>query len=415
VKAAILAIGDEIVAGTTLDTNSAFVAQSLRERGVEVVAFFAASDDEAGIARAVERALEEAELVVTTGGLGPTADDLTTAVIARLAERPLQLHEASLAAIEERFRSRGIEMTPNNRKQALFPEGSEVIPNPMGTAPGFICPVLIAGGTRHVASFPGVPREMRRMVEETLLPWLENRSGGARFATRVFSTFGLPESRLDELLVGVLEGEEGRLAFRAAFPRVQSRITLSGGPDDDLEARLDAAELRVRERLGHHLYGVGDVGMEEVVGSLLRERALTLAVAESCTGGLIGHRLTDVPGISSSFLLGVVAYSNAAKERMLDVSPATLERFGAVSVETAEQMARGVRAAAGSDLGLATTGIAGPGGGTAEKPVGTVCIALAWEDGIWSRRLELGARQRDWIKEMTAQMGLDRVRRHLLE
>jgi nicotinamide-nucleotide amidase len=415
VRAAILSIGDEIVAGMTLDTNSAFLAQTLREQGVEVVAFFAAPDDEPAIARAIERGLEEAELVVCTGGLGPTADDLTTAVIARLAKRPLQLHEPSLTAIEERFRSRGLPMTPNNRKQAMLPEGCEVIPNPGGTAPGFVCPLETAGGRSHVAAFPGVPRETRRMVEETLVPWVAARAGGARFATRVFSTFGLPESRLDELLVGVMEGEEGRLAFRAAFPRVQARITLAGRDGDDLESRLDAAEHRVRERLGHHLYAVGDVGMEEVVGQLLRERGLTLAVAESCTGGLIGHRLTDVPGSSSYFLLGVVAYANEAKQSLLEVSPGTLERHGAVSTETALEMARGARVVAGSSLGLATTGIAGPGGGTEEKPVGTICIALAWEGGAWSQRFDLGTRNRDWIKETTALLALDRLRRWLLD
>ncbi|MBA2671350.1 MAG: competence/damage-inducible protein A [Gemmatimonadetes bacterium] len=413
-RVSLLAIGDEIVSGTTVDTNSSFVSQSLREVGVEVVAIFSVVDDEAAITRAVKRAFEEADLVVSTGGLGPTADDLTTPCMARLAGCELKLHEPSLRAIEERFRSRGIEMTPNNRKQALLPEGSEVIPNPIGTAPGFICPVEVGGVTRHVASFPGVPREMRRMVEETLIPWVTARAAGTRFASRVFSTFGLAESRLDELLVGVLDGEEGRLAFRAAFPRVQARITLNGADGDDLDARLDAAEARVRERLGHHLYGVGDVGMEEVVGSLLRELGLTLALAESCTGGLIGHRLTDVPGSSEYFRLGIIAYANEAKQALLSVSRETIETHGAVSVETAVEMARGARTAARSDLGLATTGIAGPGGGTAEKPIGTVCIAIAWEGGDWSKRFDLGARDRDWIKQMTAQVGLDSLRRHLL-
>ncbi|CAN5812745.1 competence/damage-inducible protein A [soil metagenome] len=413
-RVSLLAIGDEIVSGTTVDTNSSFVSQSLREVGVEVVAIFSVVDDEAAITRAVKRAFEEADLVVSTGGLGPTADDLTTPCMARLAGCELKLHEPSLRAIEERFRSRGIEMTPNNRKQALLPEGSEVIPNPIGTAPGFICPVEVGGVTRHVASFPGVPREMRRMVEETLIPWVTARAAGTRFASRVFSTFGLAESRLDELLVGVLDGEEGRLAFRAAFPRVQARITLNGADGDDLDARLDAAEARVRERLGHHLYGVGDVGMEEVVGSLLRELGLTLALAESCTGGLIGHRLTDVPGSSEYFRLGIIAYANEAKQALLSVSRETIETHGAVSVETAVEMARGARTAARSDLGLATTGIAGPGGGTAEKPIGTICIAIAWEGGDWSKRFDLGARDRDWIKQMTAQVGLDSLRRHLL-
>ncbi|HEX7239072.1 MAG TPA: competence/damage-inducible protein A [Longimicrobiaceae bacterium] len=413
-KAALLAIGDEIVAGLTVDTNSGFLAEQLRAVGVEPVAGFSAPDDEGAIARAFERALEEADVAISTGGLGPTADDLTTAVVARLAGRALRLDEASLAAVEERFRSRGMEMPPNNRKQALLPEGSTVVPNPTGTAPGFICPVGRGGAIRHVVCLPGVPREMRRMAVETVVPWLEGLSPGRRFLSRVFSTFGLAESRLDELLEGVVSPGEARLAFRAAFPRVQARLTVSGTPDEDLEGRMDALEARVRERLGTHVYAVGDEGMEETVGRLLRERGATLAVAESCTGGLIGHRITEVPGSSAYFLLGVVTYSNEAKRDVLGVSPVTLERWGAVSTQTAEEMAAGARRVSGATLGLATTGVAGPGGGTPEKPVGTVCVGLAWEGGAWSRRYDLGERSRDWVKGMTAQIALDRVRRWAL-
>ncbi|CAN5624769.1 competence/damage-inducible protein A [soil metagenome] len=415
IRAALLAIGDEIVSGTTIDTNSSFISQSLRAIGVDVVAIFSVTDDQEAIARAFHRALEEAELVVATGGLGPTADDLTTSTIASLAGRSLLLDAASLEAIEQRFRSRGVPMSPNNRKQALFPAGSEIISNPIGTAPGFICPLEIAGSTRHVAAFPGVPLEMRRMVEETLIPWVVARSGSERFETRVFSTFGLSESRLDELLAGVLEGQQGRLAFRAAFPRVQARITLQGSDAGVLESRMADVEHLVRERLGTHLYGVGNVGLEDVLGGLLVDHGLTLAVAESCTGGLIGHRLTEVPGSSQYFLLGVVAYSNDAKERLLSVSSETLAHFGAVSTETAVEMARGARMAAGSSLGLATTGIAGPSGGTAEKPVGTVCVGISGEGGEWARRFDLGTRDRGWIKEMTAQIALNHLRLHLLE
>jgi nicotinamide-nucleotide amidase len=414
VKAALLAIGDEIVAGLTTDTNSGFLAEQLRSVGVEPVAGFAAPDDEAAIVRAFERALAEADVAVSTGGLGPTADDLTTAAVARLAGRSLRLDEPSLAIIEERFRGRGIPMPENNRKQALFPEGSTVVPNPLGTAPGFIVPVGRGGAIRHVVCLPGVPREMRRMAVETVLPWLEGLNPGRRFVSRTFSTFGLAESRLDELLAGVVEPGEARLAFRAAFPRIQARLTVSGKPDEDLEGRLDALEARVRERLGAHLYAIGDEGMEETVGRLLQERGLTLAVAESCTGGLIGDRITDVPGSSGYFLLGVVSYSDEAKERMLGVRPETLRGHGAVSTETAEEMAAGVRQISGASLGLATTGIAGPGGGTPDKPVGTVCVALSWEGGAWSRRYQLGERSRDWVKGMTAQVALDRVRRWLL-
>ncbi|HYJ79580.1 MAG TPA: competence/damage-inducible protein A [Longimicrobiaceae bacterium] len=413
-KAAILAIGDEIVCGTTLDTNSAFLAGELRPVGVDPVAGFAVPDDEEDIVRALERALQDAELVVCTGGLGPTADDLTTACVARVAGRELELHEPSLEAIRERFRARGLEMTENNRKQALFPAGSFVIPNPNGTAPGFVCPVERGGVVRHVACLPGVPRETRAMVPETLVPWVQARQPDRRYASRTFSTFGVTESRLDELLVGVVAADEARLAFRAAFPRIQARLTVSGAPDEDLGARLDALEARVRERLGSHVYAVGDEGMEETVGRLLRERGLTLAVAESCTGGRIGDWITDVPGSSDYFLLGVATYADAAKERVLGVAAATLAAHGAVSTQAAEEMAGGVRALAGADLGLATTGIAGPGGGTPEKPVGTVCIGLAWEGGVWSRRFDLGPRGRDWVKGMTSQLALDRLRRWLL-
>jgi nicotinamide-nucleotide amidase len=413
-NAALLAIGDEIVAGLTTDTNSGFLAGELRAVGVEPVAGFAVTDDEDAIVRALERALEEAEIVVCTGGLGPTADDLTTACVARLAGKAMVMHDASLAHIEGLFRARGIEMPPNNRKQALIPDGATVIPNPTGTAPGIICPVVRGGVTRFVACLPGVPREMRRMARETLVPWAAARNPGRRFVSRVFSTFGLAESKLDELLVGAVDPAEARLAFRAAFPRVQARITVSGAPGEDLEGRLDTLEVRVRERLGTHLYAIGDEGMEETVGRLLREREMTLAVAESCTGGLIGHRITDVPGSSAYFLLGVATYSNGAKEGVLGVRAGTLREHGAVSTQTAEEMAEGVRRLAGADLGVSTTGIAGPGGGTADKPVGTVCIAVAWEGGVWSRRYDVGDRGREWVKGMTAQIALDRVRRHLL-
>jgi nicotinamide-nucleotide amidase len=414
VRAALLAIGDEIVAGLTTDTNSGFLAEQLRAVGVDPVGVLAAPDDEPAILRALERGLEDAEVVICTGGLGPTSDDLTTAVVARLAGRELKPDESSLAGIEERFRARGLEMSPSNRKQALFPEGSTIVPNPTGTAPGFICPLARGGAIRHVVCLPGVPREMERMARETVIPWLETLRPARRFASRVYSTFGLAESRLGELLEGVTSPDEGRLAFRAAFPRIQARITVSGEPDDDLEARLDAIEARVRERLGRHLYAVGDSGMEEVVGRLLRERGLTLGVAESCTGGLIGHRITDVPGSSAYFLLGVVTYANEAKERILGVHAETLRVHGAVSTRTAEEMAAGVRRISGADLGVATTGVAGPGGGTPGKPVGTVCVGLAWEGGVWSQRYDLGDRGREWVKGMTAQVALDRLRRWLL-
>lgn len=413
--AAILAIGDEIVAGITTDTNSPFAAQVLRGAGIDCIGFFAVPDDESAIRQALDRAFADADFILTTGGLGPTVDDLTTASIAAHAGLPLRLHRPSLEAIEARFQVMGMEMPENNRKQALLPEGADPIPNPQGTAPGFFLRLSTDHGPRIVATLPGVPREMRRMLEETVVPRIVATGGAAVIGSRVFSTVGLSESRLDELLRDVVPPGEGRMSFRAAFPRLQARVTVTADTPEELVTRLDRVEARVSARLGDHLYAIGDEGLEETVGRLLRERRVTLAVAESCTGGLIGHRLTEVPGSSDYFLLGIVAYSNASKQSLLGVSEETLVSDGAVSEATVREMARGAREVARADFGLATSGIAGPGGGTLDKPVGTVCIGLAWDGGEWSRTYHFAPRSRSWVKEVTAQVALNRLRKHLLE
>ena len=411
-RASILAIGDEIVSGLTLDTNSAWLAERLREVGVEVVGILAVGDDDDAIARALRRGLEDGDVVITTGGLGPTGDDRTAACVARVAERPLRRSAAALETIRERFRVRGREMSPSNEKQADFPEGSTVVPNTTGTAAGFVCPVGSEG--QRIISLPGVPGEMRRMAEETVIPLLAQEAGGRKFVSRTFSTFGLPESRLGELLEDVLGDSPGRLSFRAAFPLIQARVTLEGPVGSGVRPRLDDIERRVQERLGHYLYAVGDEGMEETVGRLLTKAGATLAVAESCTGGLIGHRLTDVPGSSAYFHLGITAYHNDAKVRLLGVPEETLATHGAVSTQVAAAMARGVRERGETDIGLSVTGIAGPGGGSAEKPVGTVCIGLASGESLWSRRYVLGDAGRERVKTWSAQIALNRVRLHLL-
>lgn len=414
-RAAILAIGDELVTGSTTDTNSGYLAQSLRSIGVDVSGFFTVADDEDAIAAALRRALEDAELIVTTGGLGPTSDDLTTASIARLAGLPLDLDTGSLAAMEDRFRSRHMEMPPNNRKQALFPRGSTILPNPSGTAPGFICDIVDGSSRRHIASLPGVPREMRRIVEESLLPWLAERSDGRVFGSRIFSVVGLTESKMDGLLEGAVDPDEARLSFRAAFPRMQARVTVSALTKEEVETRLTHLERAIRERLGASVYAMGDVALEEVIGGLLREGGHTLSVAESCTGGLIGHRITNVPGSSDYFLLGAIAYANEMKSEILGVREATLAEHGAVSEAVVGEMATGIRRAAGASIGLSTSGIAGPGGGSIEKPVGTICIGIASDVGMRTFTHSLGDRSRGWIKDMTAQLALDHLRRMLIE
>jgi nicotinamide-nucleotide amidase len=412
-QAVILSTGDELTTGRTLDTNAHYIADQLLAVGIDVAAMLVVGDYPDRIAWAWRTALQQADLIVCTGGLGPTADDLTTETVARVAGVGLRMDEAVADRIRQMFAAMGRTMPENNLKQALFPEGAAVIANRLGTAPGFRLAIPTARGRCHCIVLPGVPREMKAMLAEDVLPWVRLARGGtAEYRSHTFQTFGISESALDELVAGVVDPAEGRLAFRAAFPQISLRVTVQGEPGE-VEQRLERAAAALRVRLGPYCYGEGNTTMEAAVGALLAAHRATLAVAESCTGGLIGHRLTDVPGSSAYVRADVVAYSNEIKQALLGVPAATLEQHGAVSVETAEAMARGVRRLAGSTIGLATTGIAGPGGGTAEKPVGTVCIALDSDAGPRSHRYQLWG-TRDWVKLLTSQIALDWVRRWAL-
>ena len=412
-RAVILSSGDELTTGRTVDTNANFIAEKLVGAGLDVVAILVVGDYADRIAWAWREAMRQAQLVVSTGGLGPTADDLTTEVVAQVTGRVLRRDEAVADRIHQMFAAMGRVMPENNLKQALFPEGATILANALGTAPGFRVDLDTEWGERHLIVLPGVPREMKPMIEEQVLPWLQQARGGDDvYLSHTFQTFGISESALDELVAGCVPPEEGRIAFRAAFPQISVRLTVHGRPE--LAApRRDVLAARLRERIGTYAYGEGDTSMEQVVGEMLRARGLTLAVAESCTGGLVGHRLTNIPG-SSSYLLGdFVTYADSAKVSVLGVRQETLERVGAVSEEVASEMAAGARRIAGSDLGLSTTGIAGPDGGTKEKPVGTVCIALATAERTYVRRYQFWG-TRDWVKLLTSQVALDWVRRHLL-
>ncbi len=412
-KVALISTGDELTTGRTVDTNANFLADRLFSAGFDVVAILVVGDDRERIAWAWREAMEQAEVVISTGGLGPTADDLTTETIAQVTGRSLILDEAVAESIRQRFAAMGREMPLNNLKQARFPEGAVILSNPLGTAPGFRLEVQSQIGPRWLFALPGVPREMKPMFTDQVLPWLvEHRGGSVVYLSRVFQTFGISESALDELVDGVVPSERGRLSFRAAFPQISVRLTVHGPPD---QAERELAEWgdRLRQRLGVYCYAEGDVSMEEVVGQELRRRGWRLAVAESCTGGLVGHRITNVPGSSHYFLGGVVAYSNEAKEQFLGVPRETLERYGAVSVETAQEMAAGVCQRFGADLGLGITGIAGPEGGSPDKPVGTVCFGLATATERFARRYQLWG-TREWIKLLASQIALDWIRRQAL-
>jgi nicotinamide-nucleotide amidase len=409
-RVAILSTGDELTSGRTLDTNANFIADQLLRCGHDVVAIVVVGDYRDRIAWAWQTTLQQADVVLSTGGLGPTADDLTTETISAFSGRRLVLDQTVADRIRQMFNAMGRQMPENNLKQALFPEAATVIANALGTAPGFRLEIEVGGKPRHCVVLPGVPREMKPMLLEQVLPWLRELGGGKdTYLSHEFQTFGISESALDELVAGAIEPSVGRVAFRAAFPQISVRVTVHG-PTGEVEARLDDAARRLRERIGSYCYGEGDTTMEAVVGDLLSRNGATVAVAESCTGGLIGHRLTNVPGSSAYLRADVVAYANDAKVSLLGVSRETLERHGAVSTQVAEEMAKGVRRVAGATLGLATTGIAGPDGGTPEKPVGTVCIALDTQGIAYSQRYQLWG-TRDWIKLLSSQIALDWVRR----
>ncbi|MFN2427507.1 MAG: competence/damage-inducible protein A [Candidatus Binatia bacterium] len=416
--AAILATGDEIVGGRTVDTNSAWLADKLAALGIDVVAFMAVSDDVDRIAWAWQSAVERADLVISTGGLGPTTDDLTSETVAAVAGVPLELDEAQVERIREFFRSRGRTMSENNLRQAMIPAGAVVIDNPVGTAPGYRIDLARTGGVVAVGMvFPGVPREMKPMFETTALPWIAARTDPGRVVvSRTFSTFGLPESVLDQRLRGVVPASRGRLAFRASFPKISVRVSVSG-TSAAAEREVEALAGEVRSRIAEVVYADNDSSMEQVVGQLLTSRGLRVATAESCTGGLIGDRLTDVAGSSVYYSGGIVAYSNDLKERVLGVNVKTLEQYGAVSEQTAREMATGALRVAASDIAVSTTGIAGPDGGTPDKPVGTVAIAIATRvgDGVEvDSRLYRFWGGRDWVKTLTSQVALDWIRRSLV-
>jgi nicotinamide-nucleotide amidase len=407
-RAAILSTGDELTTGRIADTNAQWIADKLFELGIDVVTVVTVGDYPERLEWAWRQALSQADVVISTGGIGPTADDLTTETVGAVLGRKLVEDGPSADRMRKFFASRGVDMPLNNLKQALVPEGYVIVPNPLGTAPGY----RVQAGGKHIVVLPGVPREMKPMVEDTVVPWLRAQQGSDIYLAHTFQTFGISESGLDELVAGVVGPSEGRVSFRASFPEVSVRVVVRGQPDE-AQARLDAVATRMREKLGEYCYGEGAVTMEAVVGLALKTRGWKLGLAESCTGGLVSHRITAIPGSSAYFIGGVEAYANSAKTNLLGVSRETLKAHGAVSEQCAGEMAAGALRAFGADVAVSTTGIAGPDGGTPEKPVGYVCFGLATADGVVTRTHQLwGAR--DWVKLLASQVALDMVRRTTL-
>jgi nicotinamide-nucleotide amidase len=416
VKLEVLTIGTELLLGAALDTNALDLGTALAAAGIEVTRRTTVADKPAAVADAVREALARTGAVLTTGGLGPTRDDLTKQAVAGVLGRPLVLNEAVLRHIEARFRRFGRTMTPSNRVQAELPEGAVVLPNPRGTAPG----VWLEDGARLVIMLPGVPVEMRGLLVEEVLPRLVARARAAEGAARVvrsrtLRTTGIPESALAERIAAIEDGlGEITLAYLPSVAGVDLRLTAWELPPDEADARLDAAARQVHAELGIRCYGEAEADLAAVLLELLRRTGRRLAVAESCTGGGLGARLTAIPGASDCFVGGVIAYADAVKIAQLDVPPATLEAHGAVSEETVRAMAEGAARRFSVDCALAVTGIAGPGGGTPEKPVGTVWLAARHGETTRAlRRQFLG--ERDEIRARSAQAALDLLRHALLD
>jgi competence/damage-inducible protein CinA-like protein len=409
-RAVILSTGDELTIGKVVDTNSSAIADSLFAIGVEVSAVLTVGDDREKLQWAIRQGRELGDILIGTGGLGPTEDDLTTAVVAEFLGCELIEDEEVAQSLKRRFEARGIAWTANNLKQALFPVGSAIIPNPVGTAPGFR---LSIGPGKSLIWLSGVPQEMKAMLSESVIPWVvKQKSDAQQMASCTFKIYGLTESKLDDLVKPLELGSRARLSFRAHYPDLSLRLTVKGG--EERAEVLTRLKSQVRQALGSHIYAEGDATLEEIVGELLLAKQRTLALAESCTGGYISHRITRVAGSSAYYYGGAVTYSNDAKIRFLGVNPATLESHGAVSRETALEMSRGIRERTGASVGLSVTGIAGPLGGSPEKPVGTVWISVAGDNQHEARLFKFhGDRER--IIVGTAQAALHWLRTLLLQ
>lgn len=408
-SAEIIAVGSELLTPEKTDTNSLWLTEKLQSVGIDVKLKTIVGDDAARLEEAIRDALKRSDVLITTGGLGPTEDDITRQVSARAAGRELVYHGELEDELRERFRRWGREMPEINKRQAYVIDGADILPNPNGSAVG----MMLQDEGKHLVILPGPPRELKPMFEDFVLERLRTVAGDIRVTRRLLRVSGMGESAVDELIAPVYK-QYPSVQTSILFNRteIEVHLALAGTDADKGISVLDEIVEGIADALGPALFSRNGETMEEVVGAILKARGETLAVAESCTGGLISMRLTEVPGSSAYFLEGAVTYSNDAKIRHLDVPAAIIADHGAVSAETAEAMAKGMRERAGTDYAIAVTGIAGPDGGTAEKPVGTVYIGYADGNGTRSLRLTLPG-DRHLIRWRSSQAALDYLRRRI--
>ena len=408
--AEIIAIGSELLAADRTDTNSLWLTEKLNLLGIEVKLKTVVGDDDARLEETIKDATRRSKVVITTGGLGPTEDDITRKITARALGKRLLLDEAVLDEIKKRFQGFGVPMPERNSRQAMVIEDAEVLPNPNGSAPGMF---LDHNGTAIVL-LPGPPREMQPMFTNHVASRLESRAGNVRVVRRMLRVVGMGESAVDEKIAPVYtkyDNPQTTILFNQS--EIEIHLTARGRTEEEANGLLDRVVLEIEERLGNAIFSFAGEKMEEVVGLKLTVGGYTVATAESCTGGLLAERLTEVPGSSKYFIEGVVTYANDAKTRTLGVEPMLLLEHGAVSAPVAEAMAAGIRKRADTDFGLAITGIAGPSGGTEEKPVGTVFIAISSEAGTESKKLKFPG-DRHLIRWRASQAALEMLRRRLI-
>lgn len=407
-NAELIAVGTEILLGDIVNTDAQVISQGLSELGINVFYQTVVGDNPARLRHVIETARDRADIIITTGGLGPTLDDLTKETLATVFGRKMALHQPSLDRIKGFFQTIGREMTPNNEKQAWLPEGCTVFVNEWGTAPG--CAFEAYG--KHVLMLPGPPRECNPMWKECAMPYLYKLAGGC-IVSRNVRVFGLGESNMETILHDMMEQSTNpTIAPYAKTSECFARVTAKADTPEACEKLLEPVVEKICGLLGDDVYGVDVDSLEQVVGDGLRQRGMTLAVAESCTGGLLSKRITDVPGCSDYYLGGVCSYANEVKMKVLGVKKETLDTVGAVSPEVAEQMAEGVAKALGADVGVGITGVAGPGGGTDDKPVGLVYISIWCKGQHYTRKMK-STNGRDRVRMQAASTALDLIRRNI--
>lgn len=408
-KTAILSVGTEILFGQIVNTNTVYLSQQMNMLGFDVMYHYTVGDNPKRVEEMIDLAFQDCDLILTTGGLGPTQDDLTKEVACKALDDTLVMMDDVLEEITKYFKTLGREMTENNKKQAIMPSRATVFHNDAGTAPGF----ALEKDGKYIICMPGPPREMKRMFQKSMVPFLQSMIDGALYYRQI-RFFGIGESMLETQLLDLIDNQtDPTLATYAKEGECSLRIASKRATEEEAEHAVDEMLEKVKERVGHYIYSCDDEELAQVVADRLMEQGLTLSSAESCTGGMFASTMTDIPGISQCFDRGLVTYSNQAKMEELGVSAGTLEKFGAVSEETALEMVEGLKRVSGSDVCISVTGIAGPGGGSEEKPVGLVYIGFSYGDKKICKKIQMRNVNRSWNRHYTLLCMLNVIYRNI--